>query len=178
MLWWNSWHEVFLKCGTEFKGRISAPVEKWTRTILHHHEGEPGSPRWAVHLLLELLCPPWQCRPRLAPHGRTPARHQPCKSHSLTPCWSLQQGNWPPSPGTVLQSGAVGPAWPRLQCCHAGNGAMLSRVAFCCPLHVLQSETSLCDREWGRGQFSGVCLGRPVLCSSPAGCPGLALCSR
>lgn len=31
--------------------------------------------------------------------------------------------------------------------------------------------------EWGRGQFSRVCFVRPVVCPSPRGSPGLALCS-
>lgn len=39
MLCWNSWHEVFLKSGTEFKDRISVLVEKWTRTFLHRCAG-------------------------------------------------------------------------------------------------------------------------------------------
>lgn len=57
MLWWNSWHEVFLKRGTEFKGRISVLAEKWTRTFLRGCEGP-----WVTQLgCPECLHPPQQC---------------------------------------------------------------------------------------------------------------------
>lgn len=88
-----------------------------------------------------------------------------------------------PAPAELaLESGAVGQPSRgcgadtplRVPCCLGLPFAVLSR---CCRLSR-ESETSLGNEEWERGQFSRVCFVRPVVCPSPAGCPGLALCSH